>query len=249
MKSIPFFDDRYPVRTVYTDSAVWQRHANWHQRPARDAALQDYLHMPLKRIVYASQANSGNVIAVSGEDDGCIDAVASGPEGTCDALVTATPRVMLCIWTADCLPLFLYDSESHVAAMTHCGWRNICNGIVSNTIDVMARCFGTNPSSVIAAFGPAICGNCYEVGDELLGAFSKRFSPDEASSLFTAKPNGKFLLDLRKAVSLELFQRGVESGNIHDTGICSYESQAYSSYRRNGPSDFGRQTLSGIVLA
>ena len=101
---------------------------------------------------------------------------------------------------------------------------------------------------VIAAFGPGICGNCYEVGDELTVAFSQRFSPDEVSGLFAPKANGKFLLDLRKAVSLELCRMGVELENIHDVGICSYESEAYSSYRRNGPSEFGRQTLSGIVL-
>ena len=119
---------------------------------------------------------------------------------------------------------------------------------MSNTIDVMAERYGTSPQNIVAAFGPGICEKCYEVGDDLVAAFSKRFSSDEAKSLSTPKANGKLLLDLRKAVSLELFRMGVESQNIHDVGICSYETEAYSSYRRNGPSEIGRQTLSGIVL-
>lgn len=251
MKSVPFFDDRYPVRTVYSDSADWQCHDGWRHRDKRIAVLRDYLNTPLERIAYASEAHSGNVLAVSDEGDFVGTSEGAGAvESTdeFDALATATPGVLLCIWTADCLPLFLYDPERHVAALAHCGWRSICNGIVTNTIDVMVGRFGTKPQNIIAAFGPGICGKCYEVGDELVEAFSKRFSPDDAKDLFTPKAKGKHLLDLRKAASLELFRMDVQRENVHDLSICSYESEDYSSYRRNGPSDFGRQTLSGIVL-
>ena len=251
MKSIPFFDDRYPIKTVYSDSADWQRHDGWQHRDARNVVLRDYLNIPLKRIAYASEAHSGNVLAVSDEGDFAGEtkgADAAGSTGEFDALVTATPGVLLCIWTADCLPLFLYDPERRIAAIAHCGWRSICNGIVTNTVDMMARRFDTNPQNIIAAFGPGICGNCYEVGDELVAAFSKRFSPDGARGFFTPKAKGKHLLDLRKVVSLELFCMGIQKENVHDLSICSYESEDYPSFRRNGPSDFGMQTLSGIVL-
>ena len=178
VNSIPFLDDRYPVRTVYTDSADWQRHADWQHFGTRNAALQDFVRTPLKRIVYAFEAHSGNVLAVSDEGGGFVEVAevtdAMGLTDGCDALVTAAPGVMLCVRTADCLPLFLYDSKKHAAAIAHCGWRNICNGIVSNTVDMMAERFGTNPKDAIAAFGPGICGKCYEVGNELVKAFSKR---------------------------------------------------------------------------
>ena len=251
MNSIPFLDDRYPVRTVYTDSDDWRRHAGWRHRDARNTALRDYLRMPLEQVVYAPEMHSGNVCAVSG--DGCFieeagDADVLESSGGCDALVTAAPKVLLCIWTADCLPLFLYDPEKNVAAMAHCGWRSICSGIVPNTLDVMAARFGTDPENAIAAFGPAICGNCYEVGEELIEAFSNRFPADERSGLFAPKGDGKYLLDLRKAVLVELARKGVQADKVHDVGICCYESEAYSSYRRNGPSEIGRQTLSGIML-
>ena len=251
MKSIPLFDDRYPIRTVYTDSTDWQRHDGWQNRDTRNAVLRDYLDTPLKRIAYAPEAHSGNVLAVSDEGDFVGEARvadAVGSTGEFDALVTETPGILLCIWTADCLPLFLYDPEKHVAAIAHCGWRSICNGIVTNTVDVMAGRFDTDPQNIIAAFGPGICGKCYEVGDELVEAFTKRFSSEDVRSIFTSKAKGKHLLDLRKAVSLELFGMDIQKENVHDLSICSFESEDYSSYRRNGPSDFGRQTLSGIVL-
>lgn len=251
MNSIPFFDDRYPVRTVYTDNEDWRRHAGWQHPDTRKAALRDYLRVPLKQVVYAPEVHSGNVFVVSDEGrfvEAAGDTDALGSTGGCDALVTAVPGILLCIWTADCLPLFLYDPVRNVAGIAHCGWRSICSGIVPNTLDVMAVRFGTNPEDAIAAFGPAICGKCYEVGNELIEAFSNRFSADEQGALFVPKGNGKYLLDLRKAVSSELVRRGVEAEKIHDVDICCYESEAFSSYRRNGPSEIGGQTLLGIVL-
>lgn len=252
MNSIPFLDDRYPVRTVYTANADWQSHAKWQYRDARNAVLHDYLRTPLKRILYASEKHSGNVLVVSGENGNCLEVVGKANvldlSSGYDALATAIPGILLCIWTADCPPLFLYDPGKNVAAIAHCGWRSICNGIVSNTLDVMVERFGANPESVVVAFGPGICGKCYEVGNELVEAFSRRFSAEELAVLFVPKGNGKHRLDLKAAIGLELSRRGVESGKVHDVGICSYESEAYPSYRRDGPSELGRMTLSGIVL-
>lgn len=252
MKSIPFLDGCYPVRTVYTDNSDWQNHAGWQRVDVRNAALQGYLNMSLKRVLYASETHSGNVIAISDEGDDCLEAADEagvlGSASGCDALATAAPGIMLCIWTADCIPLFLYDPEKNVAALAHCSWRSICSGIVSNTIDTMVERYDTNPGGVIAAFGPGICKECYEVGGELVEVFSKRFTAEEVVSLFTPKENGKYLLDLREAIKVELFHKSVEREKIHDVGICSYESEGYSSYRRNGPSELGTQTLSGIVL-
>ena len=252
MNSVPFLDDRYPVRTVYTANADWQGHAEWQYRDARNAALRDYLRTPLKRVLYAPETHSGNVLAVPDENGSFPEPVedpsALEPSAGCDALVTAAPGILLCIWTADCLPLFLYDPEGNVASIAHCSWKSICSGIVPNTVGAMVERYGVDPGSIVAAFGPGICGKCYEVGDELVEAFSERFSADELDALFAPKRSGKHLLDLRRAVALELCRLGVEPEKIHDIGICSYESKAYPSYRRNGPSELGAQMLSGIVL-
>lgn len=254
LKSISFFDDRYPVRTVCTDNSDWQRHAGWQHADTRNAWLKDYLRVPLERFVYAREIHSGNVLAISGggDGDGLVETVEEadtpGLTGGYDAMATSVPGIMLCIWTADCLPLYLYEPGSHVAAIAHCGWRSICRGIASNTVGVMANRFGANPENIIAAFGPGICATCYEVGGELVEAFSERFPANELESLFSPRENGKYLLDLRKSIALELCRMGVQTENLHDMGICSYESEQYSSYRRNGPSELGTQTLSGIVL-
>ena len=252
MLSLPFFDGAYPVRALYTDNEDWQRSEGWQDADRRKAALQDYLRMPLKRVVYAHETHSGSVFAVSSETGGSPavreEIFFPSSFGGYDALVTDVSGILLCIWTADCIPLFLYDTGKHVAAVAHCGWRGILGGIVPNTVCVMTERFGADPAHMIAGFGPGICRNCYVVSEDLHEAFSGCFSPDEIKALFLPQPHEKYLLDLRMAIRFELCRTGIQPEEICDPGICSYESAAYASYRRNGPTEPTHQTLSGIVL-
>ena len=171
MHSLPSFDRAYPVRTLYTDNEDWRRCEGWQDADRRKAALQDYLRVPLKQVIYARETHSGSVFAVSSETGGSLaikkETFVSAPLGGYDALVTDVSGLLLCIWTADCVPLFLYDTTKQVAAVAHCGWRGILDGIVPKTVRVMAERFGAAPEHIIAGFGPAICGKCYVVSEDL----------------------------------------------------------------------------------
>ena len=253
MHSISLLDDSYPVKTVITDREDWQCHSGWRDEDSRKTIIEAYLHTPLKRVLYAHETHSASVISVLDDDSAApLEKISEdcriGPSGGYDAMVTSVPGILLCVWTADCIPLFLYDTAKHAAAIAHCGWKGICSGITENTLDVMGRRFGSSPANLLAAFGPGICADCYEVGSELIEAFSARFSREELGELFRPKENGKYLLDLRQAIVMELIRAGIEPSNIFDTGICSYESDRFASYRRDGRSVPCRQTLSGIVL-
>ena len=250
MKTISFLENIFPVRAFSTEKE--DASDDWRDVALRNAALQDLLNVPIDRVFYARETHSGSVYAVTKErPDGWIarseEHLHLGPEGGYDALVTSVPGVLLCIWTADCLPLFLFDPAHHIAAIAHCGWRGISENIVANTIDVMKR-LGTEPEQIVTAFGPCICENCYEVSEDLRSRYAEKFSPGEMEALFVPKQNGKFLLNLIKAVEQELLRCGVRQECMEDTGICSYESAHYASYRRDGHSDPFRQTLSGIML-
>jgi hypothetical protein len=240
------------VRTICADVTDLQRFDCLRTRSAVLAALDDYLHMPLKRVVPALQVRTGNVLAVLGEDNEVVE-VAAGigrelPADKYDAVVTSVPGILIYMWAADCLPLFLYDPTRHVAAIAHCGWQCICNGIVSNSMAVMTERFGVNPEHVVAVFGPAICQNCCEVDNKVVEAFSARFSPSELGGIFALGQSGKWHMSLRKAAMCDLLRAGVGQQRCHDTGICTYESKIHSSYRRDGLVGFDRQLIFGIVL-
>lgn len=253
MRSVPFFDERYPVRTVYTENSDPPAVPGWDEAVVRNAAMADYADVPVARVVYAKEIHSGSVFAVTSQDgSGSIvhteEAFITKPSGGFDSVITDIPCIMMCITTADCLPLFLYDTAHHAVAITHCGWRGTASGIASNTIRKMGELYGSDSADIIAAIGPCICGKCYEVGEELIDAFSMTFSDDEIKGFFTPKENGKYLLDNRAAVLCDIARVGITSDHIYDTDICSFESPGFASYRRDGRVIPSRQTISAIVL-
>ena len=126
MQSITFLDDSYPVKTVISDREDCQRPFGWQDADSRKNTIETYLQTPLKRVYYARETHSGSVFSVSDNDmsdtlETVSEACRIGPSGGYDAMVTAVPGILLCVWTADCIPLFLYDTAKHAAAIAHCG--------------------------------------------------------------------------------------------------------------------------------
>ena len=129
-----------------------------------------------------------------------------------DGHVTSLPGLGLLVLAADCYPLALSDGTS--VAMVHCGWRGLAAGIVGRAVE---RLRGT----VAAAVGPGIGACCYEVGPEVLGAFSD--IPGVASGR---------MLDLRAILAVKLAAAGVS--DVQQVEHCtSCRADLYFSHRRD----------------
>ena len=253
MKAIEFLDANYPVKTVFSEKADCVRYEGWTNVADRITILENELNTSINRIVGAYETHSGSVRLITREyPDGVTvytdERYTMTEKGGYDSLITDIPGVMIYLWTADCIPLYLYDPVRHVCAMVHNGWRGICGGVTMNTLSVMQERFGTDTKDVIAAFGPCICGSCYEVTEELLTPFTEYFGSRDAERFFRKANNGRYLLDIKKALLFDLNRHGVKTEHIHDTGICSYENDSFASYRRDGESRPAGQTFSGIML-
>lgn len=168
-----------------------------------------------------------------------------------DATLTNLSGVCLCISTADCVPVMLYDNRNHVIAAIHSGWRGTQKCIVSHTIDRMHEQYGTEGKDLYAAIGPSISFENFEVGDEVYQAFEDAGFPMPFISRRFVSMNGegtqKWHIDLWQACRLQLLSRGVAADRIDVLGVCTYaQSEDYFSARRMGI-DSGR-ILSGILL-
>ena len=139
-----------------------------------------------------------------------------------DALVTDKRGVALFATYADCYPILLVDPTKNCIALAHAGWRGTAAGVAGTTVAALAREYGSDPSDLIAAIGPGICGACYEVGEEVAARF--------ASDFVRPAERDKFLLDLAAANQAQLVAAGVET--IHAIGICTMESDFLPSHRR-----------------
>lgn len=149
---------------------------------------------------------------------------------TADALVTGIPGIALAVMVADCIPLLLSSKES--VAAVHVGRRGLVNEITRKTLSLMRDMGATQITAII---GPAICGSCYEVSEDVF---------NEVTSLHpfarSQTPQGTFALDLPAALRSVLSDEGVAIVNKFE---CTFESDEYFSYRRDGVT--GRQV--GII--
>jgi len=149
---------------------------------------------------------------------------------TADALVTGIRGISLAVQVADCIPLLLNSRE--VVAAVHVGRRGLVNEITRKTISLMREMGAQGISAII---GPAICGSCYEVSQEIF---------DEVVGLHpfaqSKTPAGTPALDLPAALRSVLSDEGV---GIVNKFTCTVESSEHFSYRRDGIT--GRQA--GII--
>ena len=150
-----------------------------------------------------------------------------------DAIITHLPEIPIGIFTADCLPILIYDPRHRVAAAIHAGRKGTCQNIVSKTINSMIREYGCRPGDLVAGLGPGIGGCCYEIDETCLDTFKNKipFEPPFVKN----RGNGKFLLNLYAINTREMIISGLFSENIFQSGECTYCSpMKFFSYRREG---------------
>jgi hypothetical protein len=163
-----------------------------------------------------------------------------------DALVTNQPGLFVCVQTADCVPILLYDPQKRVVAAIHAGWRGTVSKIVAKTVHRMTEEFGCSPDDVIAGIGPSIHMHDYEVGPEVVRSVKASFS-NWPALLKPSLNEGHGYFDLWEANKTILTDSGLAEENIEVIGLCSFEhSNLFYSARRDG-TDTGRM-VSGISL-
>jgi len=188
------------------------------------------------------QVHSPDVVVVGAAWD---DAAAGRP--VADAVVTATPGIVLGIVTADCGPILLADTEAGVIGAAHAGWRGAVDGVLENTIAAMET-LGARRAAITAVLGPTIAQASYEVDAALRDKFdaaAARFFADAPARDGLARWHFDlpgFILDLMSEAGLS---------KIADMGRDTFSHVArYHSHRRStqaGEANYGRQ-ISMIAL-
>ena len=161
-----------------------------------------------------------------------------------DALLTHIPGKPIGVFTADCLPILIYDPRLKVIGAIHAGRKGSEQGILFKVVREMGRVYGSRPEELVAGFGPAIGGCCYEVDEDCVQPFKKMF-PDERG-WFRFGLSGKYFLDLIAVNKMEGKKAGLLQENIFSMDHCTCcSARKMYSYRREGKT--GR-ILSTIML-
>lgn len=160
------------------------------------------------------------------------------PVAQADASFTTRPGVVLAVRTADCVPVLL--AGPGVVAAAHSGWRGTAVDIVGKLVTKLQTRLGVDPASLVAAVGPAISRDAYEVGPEVVDGLRQTGLADDVFGWGPSprNPDERFVVDLKRAVRAQLARRGVRSIEVSDA--CTLGDDAFFSVRRDG-SGTGRQ--------
>jgi polyphenol oxidase len=177
------------------------------------------------------QVHSADVRVVASEADANPRPGVLGDEQYCDALVSNTPRILLSVKTADCVPILIGDARTRAFAAVHAGWRGTSTSIIVRAIERLQTAYGSRASDLRAAIGPAANVCCYEVGTDVINVFKERFA--DSKKLFTPTREGHARIDLHQANRDQLLGAGVLPERIHSAPFCTMDrNDLFFSYRR-----------------
>ena len=153
------------------------------------------------------------------------------PLPPCDGIITDDPTVTLVTSHADCGAYFFYDPVHRAIGMAHAGWKGTLLRIGAEMARRMAEEFDTDPSDIIAATGPCICRDCFEVDADLGEKFQSEFGYPGISR--PGRP-GKAYVDLERAAAVQFVEAGIRPESITLMNACTYENrQHFFSHRRD----------------
>lgn len=189
-------------------------------RAARSLAL------PAERIYVAAQNHDRGVVVLDGSEQA--DTVA---RTAADAIVASAPGIGCGVRTADCVPILLADSASGRVAAVHAGWRGLVRHVLASAIERMSD-LGSQRSALLAAFGPHIGPDAFEVGDDVA---EEIVNSSSAQGVVQRAPTGKARVSLARVVRAQLLDAGLDDARIEQVPGCTYrDASQFFSYRRDG---------------
>ncbi|WP_026515941.1 peptidoglycan editing factor PgeF [Butyrivibrio sp. MC2021] len=176
----------------------------------------------LDDFVLTFQTHTTNVMVVTEKDRGKGPAIARDYTDI-DGLVTNVPGIILGTFHADCPPIYFVDPVNRAIGLSHSGWKGTRGNIAAVTLEKMRDNYGTAASDCICAIGPSICGDCYEIGEDVAQEFATAYTEKELrdNGILVPYPNNKYRLFLWNAIRLSLLKAGVKEENILVTDICT----------------------------
>lgn len=167
-------------------------------------------------LIFSEQIHQDRAAWVTKEND--VHTIIAGA----DALVTRERGMSIGVKCADCVPVLFVEPRMKIVGAVHAGWRGTALDVTRKSVEFLK----INPFGLRAGIGPAICPNCFVVGEEVARQF------DRAVVRESETEEGKFHVDLWQANVLQLTELGIPERNIEVMRVCTVETPALYSFRR-----------------
>lgn len=162
---------------------------------------------------YTNQIHSDIIINLD-------DEFSKGKEA--DGLITSKKNEIIGVFTADCVPVILYDSDKQVICAVHSGWKGTISSISKKVANIMKERYKCE--KIKAIIGPCVLECCYEVSEELAQKFEDKYG---------ASVREGRMLKLVESIKQQLASV-INECNIQELNICTNCTTDYEmhSYRR-----------------
>lgn len=188
--------------------------ANIHQNWAR---LLGHLHAAGREVVQVHQVHGDavHVVHLGGPSHIATD----GHNTKADAIVCDDPARVVGIRVADCCPVLLSTADGSLVAAVHAGWRGVIADVLTRTVEAMVHVGAIRPREIVAAIGPCIGPDTFEVGAEVAEQFRVKFG--SGTSLVAPHSGGQHTIDLKAALREQLLGAGVLGSMVDTRSECT----------------------------
>ena len=170
------------------------------------------------KIVFIRHSFEDNILVIDGESSG-------GDYDGYDAVMTNRKNTILGQGIADCGNLIVSDKNKTFVGLVHGSWHTTKLNIVSKFVSKALSIYKVKPENILISFGPMLCFECFEFGEEASDLFERRY--------LKSIEHGKYHFNNKQNIIDQLIKAGVDHHNIWDSNICTLESEDYFSYRRS----------------
>ncbi|MGB7875350.1 MAG: peptidoglycan editing factor PgeF, partial [Anaerolineales bacterium] len=149
-----------------------------------------------------------------------------------DILLTDNPQVTLFMRFADCTPILLFDPKNQVIGIVHSGWLGTVRSAARAAVQAMQKRYSSSPADILAAIGPAIGPDHYEIGEDVIAQVQAAFGPDAESLLDEHGESIHF--NLWRANQILLERAGVKQVEIAEICTACYPDEWFSHRGEKG---------------
>jgi len=211
---------------------------NFNRSDAPEIVMENYrllgeeLGVALDSMVLSHQVHDNRVMPITREHAG-MGLVRERSYTRVDGLCTQEKGLMLVTHYADCVPLYFYDPDKQVIALSHSGWKGTLLDIGGETLRVLEETYACKPEHIHVAFGPHIRSCCFEVDEDVARPFREKYPWAEDYS--RRREDGKWLLDLEAIITQALVARRVPREQIYGNKACTRcHHDIFFSHRGSG---------------
>ncbi len=186
---------------------------------------------PLTKWIGSEQVHQAEIAELTAADAGrgadCLETALPGLDG----IYTQEQGLLLTSLYADCVPLYFAAKSAGLIGLCHAGWKGSVAKIGPKLVGIWKEKHRVSASDVYVLIGPSIRAPHYEV-DEVVASKVKDALGGEVAGVLTPTKPGHSLLDLPMLNKQLLIASGVNPSHIHTSTVCTYESDAFFSHRK-----------------